>query len=236
MAPPANVSLMDSATASSGGASATSSSLSPGANALLLVAGTAAHSISDLSVSSVTDTLTGTGSWTIRQRQSSLSSRFVTWWAWAVAGASPGSGTITVNFSPASLRYAVAWMECVNGFDSGSPETQFDDDAGTGDISISLATPATQAMCIGAFGSRNDGDGITPGSGFSEIVDIDSGGMSTQARLQAEYDNSSPDGVVDVSGMGTLNNLGVALEIAPDVVPSSLIIPRIRVYIPRLVR
>lgn len=236
MAPPANVSLLDTATASGGGGSATSGTLNPGASALLLVAGTAAHSIQDVSVSSVTDTLTGTGSWTIRQRQSSLSSRFVTWWAWAVAGGSPGSGTITVSFSPTALRYAVAWMECASGFDTGSPETQFDDDAGTGDISISLATPAAQAMCIGSFGSRNDSDGITPGSGFSEIADIDSGGSSTQARSQTEYDNTSPDGVVDVTGMGTLNNLGVALEIAPDAVPVSLVIPRMKILKPLLVR
>lgn len=78
-------------------------------------------------------------------------------------------------------------------------------------LSMTLpAAPLDGSMVIGAVFSRGDTDGVTPGSGYSEIADDVTGTVS----LQTQWKKVSPTTTVDWSGLAINTNVAAAIEIA----------------------
>lgn len=207
---------LDAVSAANSQSSLASNSVSPSANALLLVSVGAGGSSADDFTFSIADTLAGTGSWTqvslIATAATGRTYRLAVFYA--RAGSTPGSGTVTVTASSAQLRWAMRTAE-VTG-QAETPGAQSKTGSGT-DTSLSLtldATPAADAMVFGAVVSVADSDGITPGTNYTELGETDSG-SSNNARLQTQYDLDDATTTCDWSGLNTSVNLGVAIEIVP---------------------
>lgn len=146
------------------------------------------------------------------------------WFAlyWAQTGDSPGSGSITIDYSGQDQE-CQGWSV----FESSEPvavvQSVIEDEASETDkyIDISLATfKASANAVIGAFHIGNDNQNPSVGSGFTLIhaVDVapDPGGDHT---LFTEY-KSSEDTVVDMSWTGSYTGgiqRGLAFEITPTI-------------------
>ena len=194
----------------------TTSSFSPTGNALLVVSGSLLNTTLEPAVSSVTDTFTGTGSWTIVQASNTTIQQHVGFIAYALLGSSPGSGTVTVNTSNNAIRTAVDVYE-VTSVNTSAPVTQSKTGTGTSATpSITLdSTPATDSLVFGALSSRATSDpDITPGSNFTELGEVYSSGGVAQAHIQTEYDAASATTTVDWSNAPTISNVMVGIEIA----------------------
>lgn len=194
----------------------TSGTISPTANALLIVAVAGAES-PDATHDTMTDTLTGTGIWTRHQTDvfddGSRPCRISIWTA--QAGPSPGSGTITLTFGSTCRRKVIGVAE-ITGHDTTTPVAQSKSSNGNAStLTVTLdSTPAATSAVIGAIAVKEDSDGVSPGSGFTELTDVDSGGPAFQARLQMQYDLTGADTTCDWSALSTLANAGAAIEIA----------------------
>lgn len=214
---PDNPTTLDTIESSASAASFTSASISPTGGALLVVLGDILSTGGTLEVSSVTDTLSGTGTWTIVQATNTTLQRHTGFIAYAVAGSTPGSGTITVNATTNSIRTSIAFTE-VTGQDSTTPVLQ--SISGTGEAATleitfgSSMASDSMVFAVGASRTNNSDPDVTPGTGFTELQELYSGGSFAQAHLCLIYDNGGADTTVDWSDMPLLSNVGVAIEIA----------------------
>ena len=165
-----------------------------------------AHPVTTPAFTSLTDTLSGTGTWTeITVVQGT--NRISIWYA--KAGASPGSGTITGNYDSNSTR--TAWIVAeVTGQDTTTPIAESQTGGGTAStLSLTLTDIASGNLAYGGVTSSG-ASGITPGTNETELAEASSGGGS-ENRIQTEY---GTDNVVDWSGLNTTANAGVGVEIA----------------------
>lgn len=194
----------------------TTGSFSPTGGALLLVSGNVLATGGGLTISSVTDTFSGTGSWTIVQLRATDFQDNTGFIAYATLGSTPGSGTVTVNTSVNSIRTTVDVYEAT-GQDATTPVVQSKTGSGTADtLSLTLdSTPAADSLVFAAVATRSSSDpDITPGSNFTELGEISSGGTFAQANIECQYDAASATTTVDWSTLPTITNVGVAIEIA----------------------
>lgn len=211
-----SASNVGTATSTANTTTVTTGTLSPTANALLIVTNAGRHNAS-MTISSVTDTFTGTGSWTLYQAELFDGSRYVrTLVAVAQAGSSPGSGTVTVTYSANVARKAIALDE-VTGHDTSTPVVQNNSNSGTGaTLTVTQSgTPASTSLMWGGIGDADAGatTGVADAN-YTENFDIDSGGGGTQITLQGMYDLVSADTTTDWDSLASINNVGVAIEIA----------------------
>ena len=215
-------SYISETTSTSASTSVTTASFTPTANALVLISiglGTFTSDPGTISVSS--DTFgAGMGAWTsIGQANVSGSNPWRVAVFWAIAGASPGSGTVTLGWSVNSARQSLHVWEVASGYDSTTPivlasvgTNTFTGASGSGTLDVTLgSTPAATSLACGTIVSSGDGAGITPGTGFTELRETDSGG-SPSGTLQTEYDATPVDTSVDWSDLA-LEGAGVAFEI-----------------------
>jgi len=198
----------------------TSDSVSPSANALLLavVGCVKGSSGGNPILTTASDTLTGTGAWTLRANisqgdVSGIDNEIGIFTA--QAGATPGSGTITVNWTNSSSRNVLYVVE-ITGHDTSAPVTQQQTGVNASATpSITLgATPATDALVFAAVSAYGDTDGITPGAAFTELADAQAGSSAPNCRLEVEYDVDSAATTCDWSAVTAINNCCGALEIA----------------------
>lgn len=196
----------------------TSASFSPTANALLLVVAGVGATGGDPGGVTITDSFTGTGSWSSVQL-TSTNWRIVI--AWAQLGSSPGSGTVTLDaVRLATNRWALHVYD-VTGHDTTTPVTQSNTDATltTGSYSISLpSAPASDSMVFGGLFLRAESDGsVTAGSGFTAQNNFDGTGAGG-ALLNSEYDATSPPQSASWSNIAvSITELAAAvIEIAAD--------------------
>ncbi|MCA9368234.1 hypothetical protein KC887_08345, partial [Candidatus Kaiserbacteria bacterium] len=195
----------------------TSGTISPTANGLIWVAGEVLATGGTLNITSVTDTLSGTGTWTIVQQNSTALQQHTAFIAYALAGSSPGSGTITVNVGTNSIRTVVVFGETTS-IDTSTLVHQATSGAGEADtleitFGSSMASDS-QVLAICASRTNNTDPDVQPGTGFSELIEPYSGGSFAQANSCVVYDASGADTTVDWSSLPTLTNIGVAIEIA----------------------
>lgn len=185
-------SLLDTATQGSG-SSLTSGTVSPSANALVLVFFSSSGGV-QRTLSSVSSTFSIDGSWVTEQEVDmdaigSDQGTFVL--AYAQTGASPGSGTVTVELSGNQGRSALHVIE-LTGHNTTTPISQSANGSATsGSVSATLSSsPASSSTVIGV-GTGADADGIAPDAAFTEIADV--GAYSTYTlRLASAYDEASP--------------------------------------------
>lgn len=200
----------------SGSSNVTSDSVSPTANALVIAIIAGANASGTFDPNGITETGTlDLGAWTIHEFiQGSGTQTFGVAIATAQAAAVPGSGTLAYTFASfATIRTVLAILE-VTGHDTDNPVPQSDEAEGIlSTLTVTLSsTPAASSMVLAACNSR-DGTGTTPGTDFTELVDMSSGGAPL-SRLQVQYNLTDADTTADWSTLSTSNNSGVAIEIA----------------------
>ncbi|MCB1719429.1 MAG: hypothetical protein KDK05_30190, partial [Candidatus Competibacteraceae bacterium] len=99
--------VLDTIESSASSTTFTCGTISPSANGLVWVAGEILATGGTLTVDSVTDTFSDVGTWTIVQQNSTALQQHTAFIAYALAGNSPGSGTITVTCGTASIRTSI---------------------------------------------------------------------------------------------------------------------------------
>lgn len=201
-------------TASLASTSETTASISPSANALLLVVVSVTVAAESPSISSITSTLSGLGTWTAigETWHDAANNSFVAAWR-CKCGATPGSGTVTVNASVSFNRWVVSVIE-ITGENTTTPVANFKSGTGTSATpSLTLdSTPAADSCVIGVLTSQGDTNGVTEGGAYVELIDISSGGGAT-ARQHVEYDLSPGSTTVDWSAAATTSNSFIAFEV-----------------------
>lgn len=198
----------------------TTASVTPTANALVLLATVATRNSTTCSDNDIVS-VTGNGlTWVNVNRQcfSSAGTPVQTVETWRTMGASPSTGTINFDFS-ATTQLNAAWavIECTGVDTSGTN--------GSGAVvqnAINSIEPGTSlTVTLGAFGNASnatlgvfgvaDNVTVTEGSGFTELAEqlVSDGG--TDIGLQVEW-KASNDTSVDAS-FSSIDAGGIAIEI-----------------------
>lgn len=215
---PGTPTVLNSTAQTNSSAVSTSGSVSPAANALLVViAGTTAGSGgAQFANPTIADTFSGGSlTWTrqVQFEQASTSSAATVIFT-AQTGATPGSGTVSVTWPTASTRRVIHVCQVATDFNTTTPVAQVASGGSGPATTLSLTlpgTPAASSLVMGGVVSRGDSDvDATAGANFTELVDT---AASTNTNLQVQYDAASATTTVDWSALGTLN-AGVAIEIA----------------------
>lgn len=181
--------LTAAGSSSAGTTSRTTTSFSPSAGALLLLAyvardplGSSANTIS-LTSTSIQSTFAGAGAWTeIAAHADDTHHAFIL--AYSQMGPSPGSGAITVNHADTTMSRA-AWVVCeLSGQSTSTPisESTFGETSSSPNIrtltnilanNLLLAAVATHAST-----SPSTSDAIGVDADFTELAEIGSGAAS----------------------------------------------------------
>lgn len=201
-------------------ASETTPSISPSANALLYVGVAVFISNADPgTISSITTTLSGVGSWTVHSPVASSNSRMRLAIATAQCGASPGTGTITVNLSGLGATRWIVFVGEVTGHDTTTPITQSKNNSAASGTSITVtldSTPASTSLVLGmVLDNYATNTNIASGTDFSELVEQE----ITNIQAQMQYNLNDADTTCDwssLNGAGTASGglLAIAIEIA----------------------
>lgn len=185
-----------------------SASFTPTANSLMVAVWSPNHPVTPPTVTGMSDTFTGSGSWTEAVEEANGSGAIAIWTM--RIGASPGSGAVTGSYSSSGARTGWVIFD-VPDVDISSPVSESAGANGTSStLTVTLVGIAAGNLAIGGVSSTGDTDGITPGTGETEIGEGDSGGGSNN-RVQAEYGTGT---AVDWSALATTQNNGVAIELA----------------------
>jgi len=196
-----------------------SASISPSANALVIIV----HCVLASSGSGWTDSVSDSfganlGDWTSIGVEIDGAATVHMWLHYAQCGATPGSGTVSVD--PSAGGRQIMFVLELTGHNTTSPVTQsktYTSDATPTSPEITLdSSPASGSLVLGAIGGGvgTTSSGATSGTGFTELADkrVATVGVTSCA---VQYDNGGADTTCDWS----LSNYGqtitgIALEIA----------------------
>jgi hypothetical protein len=196
-----------------------SASISPSANALLVIVHTVLASSGSGWTDAVSDSFgANLGDWTSIGVEIDGAATVHMWLHYAQCGATPGSGTVSVD--PSAGGRQVMFVLEVTGHNTTSPVTQYktySSDATPTSPEITLdSSPASGSLVLGAIGGGvgTTSSDATSGTGFTELADtrVATTGVTSCA---VQYDNGGADTTCDWS----LSNYGqtitgIALEIA----------------------
>lgn len=179
--------LADGFTSGASVASHVTANITPTADALLIV-GIVVHGVAGVGTVTISDALTGTGTWTTIDTGSfsaggSTTSRGVLFYA--IAGATPGTAAITFTNSGAGtnddVRRGAYVIAEVSGHDTTTPVPENATAGGTAGTTItaSLASVGAGNISIGFGGVKDAGvANITEGTGETLIAEVSSGGSA----------------------------------------------------------
>jgi hypothetical protein len=213
--------LLNSASGTSTSTTITSASISPAANALLIVSSVALRPTGGTMLQpTISDTLSGGSlTWTRRVSvENTVTGTMVAVIFTAITGASPGSGTVTVTYPSSAARLGLHVIEVPDGYHATTPVLQTASNTGTGSTITATfgGTPTSTSMVIGTVGARDTDGDIAAGSGFTEIHELTIGALGgNNVNQQSQYDVDNADTTCDWTGIGTgANVVAVAIEIA----------------------
>jgi hypothetical protein len=205
--------LLDQKVLASNAAALASNAITPASNTLLVVViKTSNDTTAELNM---TTTLANVGAWTIVAKYSGGAPQGTIAIAYAVVTGSPGTGTITANWTTLSNSNLMHVMS-LTGFEAtpvvqsklGTPAT-----VSASSYSLTLdRLPIATSCVIGALvWGATPGD-ITPGANFTEVADQ----SSTTIRVESEYDRTNATTTVDwsVGASNTGRRVGIAIEVA----------------------
>lgn len=209
---------------SDGGSGATTASVSPTANRLLLLT---VSSRTGITADPNEPTVTGNGlTWVpvngVVYDNTSSSRRRIT--VFRALGASPSTGTISIDFGGQAQTHVLWSLDEFSGVDTSGTNgsgavvqsaTNFDPNNTLSTLTVTLgAFSSTNNATFGAFSIFDGTAAFTVGSGFTSLGDI---GTGTSLHILSEY-KSTNDTSVDASWAGTSEVGGVAIEIKSDTV------------------
>jgi len=171
-----NPTLLDTQTLQTGD-KLNSASISPSANALLVIVHTVLASSGSGWTDAVSDSFgANLGDWTSVGVEIDGAATVHMWLHYAQCGATPGSGTVSVDPWPGGTKQIMFVLE-VTGHNTTSPVTQYktySSDATPTSPEITLdSSPASGSLVLGAIGGGpgTDSSGATSGTGFTELAD-----------------------------------------------------------------
>lgn len=224
-AAPANPTQLDTTVQTTFAGSTTTASVSPSANALIVVVSHVRRAGGSTAVSSVTATFGLTESFVIAsdggtnarsQYTSGSQNPAIEVWVGQASG-SPGSGTVTVTWDVSNPMRAVNVFEIASGFDTfASAIAQVDIGTATTSTAPSdsfTSTPATDSLLISGLSAYSSTTGtLTPVSGWTEIS---YDGTATQYK-QSQYAAGTHGSTYSWTGLNAAvtEQAYVALEIA----------------------
>ena len=208
---------LGSSTTYSTGTDLDSASVTPTAGRLLelaVVISGGASATGTRTTSNISTTCGGTWVWDLKQSAPAAAARSATYVATAIVPSGAGTGTFRF-VAGGSVAHARVSLTEFDGVDTSTPiagaQTLAHTTAGSGSITVG-STPTTSDMLRGVFGSRNDVDGMTPGTSFTEQSDEFE--LSTpSASMLLEYRTGTTSTTVDVSGSATTSLTGVGYVI-----------------------
>lgn len=216
--PTVGISNLTSGADTDGGSSSTTASISPASNALILLA---VDQRTGITADPNQPTISGNGlAWvligTIVYDSTSSSRKRVS--LFRAMGASPSSGTVTIDFG-GQANTDVHWVidQFTNVDTSGAngsgaivqSATNEDESGSASSLTVTLATLAsTRNISYGAFGMSTE-TGYAVGSGFTLLGTANS--FAGSSRVLTEY-RRSPDSTVDMTLTASLIG-GIAIEI-----------------------
>lgn len=196
-------------------------SFSPTAGYLVTISGYCREDVGSAAAPVVTITNTHAGSWSwnaglTRGNTQSQRRRLFAFWALAPSGA--GSGTVTITADKDCDEWVLAGWEC-----SGASDTITNTDTGVSTSATPANTlpsaPASSSYVFGALFSSGDTDGVTPGSSFTELVEVIPGvGSST---YQAQYRTGSTSTTCGWSAASTTASIMLSWEVVEGAVVSA---------------
>ena len=208
-----------------GGSGATTSSVSPTGNNLLLLT---VVSRTAISTDPNEPTATGNGlTWVVEKSvvydATSSTRRRVT--VFRTMGASPSSGAITIDFGGQAQTDVLWSLDQVSGVDTSGTNgsgavvqsvSNFDNSATTNTVTVTLAAfSSANNITYGAFGF-DGGAPTTAGTSFTATASLDSAANALQALTEYQMAN---DTTVNASSNanGNLGGIGIEIKAAPVV-------------------
>lgn len=210
-------SVLTQSTSTANATNYTTASVTPTANALVLLVTVSTRNSTVCSDNDITGVTGNSLTWANITRQcfSSAVSPVQTVELWRTMGTSPSAGTVNFDFS-ATTQLNASWViaECTGTDTSGTN--------GSGAIvqsATNLVEPGTSlTVTLGAFGSANNAtfgafgnstnQAVTPGTGFTELAEQQN---SEGQTLQVQWRNNN-DTSVDAS-WASVDAGGIAIEI-----------------------
>jgi hypothetical protein len=218
--------LLDGAGATNPSATITSASISPSANAVLIIAvgskSLNGSHIWTISGDTFSDTLTFTKVAEI-QTTDGGNDNTLTVFRCQMDG-TPGSGTITAtsrndaDTSDVNTNRRVLTIVEYTGHDEASPVAQFKTGSAATGTTGSVTLDSSLGSGAGVFGvicAVDEAGFITPGTDFTELDDTRVGAETNNVTVQAQYDNGPADGVIDWSDLDDIK-LMIGLEISEE--------------------
>lgn len=198
-------------------ATLTSGSYTPTANEMQAPGASATGSINGETITSISVTHTGTGAFTLVAYTPVASSNCGGGIGYARTGASPGAGTLTVNFASAGTDNELIVAE-VTGTDPTTPvDVAASTSAGAATTAVTPvltlgAAPTTADATLAVFAGRNVGAVPSLPSGTGTFTDLGSNNhVNPCASIRYSYRLSSTSTNVTPAGLGTIANFGAAV-------------------------
>lgn len=205
-----DLTLLDLTMNSGSSSTITSASVSPTANALIIM-GSGYRNSTIRSANAPTSSMTGIGTITsiINENGDNTDTVCSGTGAWySQATASPVSGTVTATWSSAANQQIVWVAECT-GHDTSSPigekkAAALAQVAGTSITTTLDNAPAATSMCVAATIVHSTASGLTATTGFTELIDANP--ASTTPLFYVQYDRTSPPTAVTRGGLASTQN------------------------------
>lgn len=198
----------------------TTSAFTPPSSSLLVVAAYVMENIGTTDPSA--DMSVSGGGWTYTSRLvfGTAASWSIGLRIWTAPVSTGVSMTLALDCAARNIYCYAVSVVAYTGYDTGSPTgatgTVVDTTTPDGAQTITLSgAPATTSEVIAALGTDKESVGVTPGSGWTEVHDVQAGvqgGIETQVRTGSA--STSVAWVDSHTGTGTIFKcIGVALEI-----------------------
>ncbi len=194
------------------GLTVSSASFTPTAGSLLTVSGYIREDVGSAAapVPTISNTHAGSWSWSSLTRGNTQAQRKRVFAFWSIVPSSPGAGTVTITADKDCDEWVLTGWE-----NTGASATVTNTDTGTGTTSTPANTlpsaPATTSYVFGSVFSDADISGITPGSGYTELLEVIPGTISSS--FQVQYRTGSTSTTCGWSGANTSSNLMITWEV-----------------------
>ena len=191
--------------------SRTTPSFSPTAGAMCFISGYIREDVASglAPTVSITNTHAGSWSWSSHTRGNSQTQRRRSFVFWSLVPSSPGSGTATITASASVDQWTLCGWE-VTGASSSITNVDSNPLTSTSPTQNLLSAPSSSSLVFGTLYMSGDTDGATPGSGFTELLEVTPGAVSNSYQVQYQTGTTSP--TVSWSGAST-SNIAIVFEL-----------------------
>lgn len=197
-------------------ASRTSPSFSPTAGSVCFISGYCREDVGSSAAPVVTigNTHAGSWSWSSLTRGNTQTQRRRSFAFWSLVPSSPGSGTATITADKDCDEWVLSGWEC-SGADAAITNTDASTTTSTTISGSVPTTPAATSLVFGTCFSSTDSDGLTTGSGYTQLFSVTPGVIGSSYHVQ--HTSGAPSRTM-TWGSGSTSHIWLAWELtaSPD--------------------